>query len=328
MIVATDEAQGVVIVYKEVPPFQRNIGGTNVAFPRVVHGFVFAPAGANMGALALKADVDGADIDNAQDGAGIHNWIFDTTDVCHGATPVDASCKDTLTPAQSNQLVLKVTDAIWKAGRGECGFSGPCYAHETVLNQWEPTMRDVNSLTSRVYDTTTGYLKVARTPPEDKDGKLIAYGAIETTDTVYVGGFTYAGRFTLYARDSDGAPAGVGRFNFSDNSYPISSYPISTSPPVYVAFPCQNNMGIMTPNDIDHSISPHDDFAGAFFAQGTIHLTRQEQILGAMVAGAWDFAGGGNPDFFQAMEISHCLPPYIIAKDPIVVVGSQSWLER
>ena len=47
-----------------------------------------------------------------------------------------------------------------------------------------------------------------------------------------------------------------------------------------------------------------------------------------MVAGGWEFESGGNPDFFQAMEISRCLPPYIIAKDPIVFVGSQSWLER
>jgi hypothetical protein len=87
-------------------------------------------------------------------------------------------------------------------------------------------------------------------------------------------------------------------------------------------------MGVMTSNDIDHSISPHDNFGGAYYAEGTIHLTRQEQILGAMVANAWAFQNGGNPDFFQAMEISHCLPPYIIAKDPIVFVGSQSWTER
>jgi hypothetical protein len=352
MIVAVDETQNVVIIYKEVNPFTRAIdnnpanglGATaNIDFPRVVHGFVFAPYGTDMSTLTLKVEIDGANIDGGLD------WIYDDSldgGLCTTGAP---SCNPTLTNAQSNQLVRRVVNSLWKGSRGDCGIAGPCYTANTMAGgnpntTWEPSLASYTG-TSRVYDTGTNNLKVLPTAPEDtggnpgngRKGKLIGYGAIETTDSVIIGdnsggssnGIIFVGRFTLYARNSDNSGAGTaqGLVSFQDNMYSVSSYEWPSAGK-YIAFPCQNNLGIMTTNDIDQSVSPHDEFGGAFYAAGVIHLTRQEQILGAMVSSSWDFAGGGNPDFYQAMEISRCLPPYIVAKDPIVFAEGQSWIER
>jgi hypothetical protein len=338
-IVAADTSKNVFIVYKEVAPFQRAVDltpadgvstTTTVDFPRAVHGLVFAPYGTDMSTLALTVDLDGQDIE--QDGTDYSN---------------------TLNSTDSNKLVRRVANALWRAGRGECGVLAPCYSATQTTGPspqdvnlfWEHSMSYNNGANSRIYDTATNFLKITPTSPEDtgnpaqaRKGKLIAFGGIETTDCLTMGdsgggtsnGIIYAGRFTLFARDSNAGGACVGRVDFADNVYSIASYqfPTGSNPATYVAFPCQNNMGIMTSNDIDHSVSPHDEFGGSFFAQGQIHLTKQEQIIGAMVAGGWTFEAGGTPDFYQAMEISRCLPPYIIAKDPIVYADSQSWLER
>jgi hypothetical protein len=363
MIVAVDEIQNVVVIYKEVNPFTRAIDNnpqdglgatTNVDFPRVVHGFVFAPFGANMAALQLKVDIDGNNIDGGLD------WIYSNTIPVGECTTGPPSCNGTLSTVDSNRLVRRVVDSLWKASRGDCGVAGPCYSSLTIAGPannpparspndfWEPSLADYTQNFSRIYDTASPspyYLKVLPTAPEDtggnpgngRKGKLIGFGAIETTDNVIIGdnsggssnGIVFAGRFTLFARDSDNSGVGTARglISFEDNMYSVSSYqwPVVGK---YIAFPCQNNLGIMTTYDIDQSISPHDEFGGAFYAAGVIHLTRQEQILGAMVSSSWDFAGGGNPDFYQAMEISRCLPPYIVAKDPIVFAEGQSWIER
>jgi hypothetical protein len=333
MVVAADTVRNVVLVYKEVAPFERSVDpdltGTETAdamnFPRVIHGFVFAPSGTNMSNVTLKVDIDGDDVDDGD------NWIYDDTAACNPlqASP-PAGCKRTLTVTESNQLIRKVTNAIWKASRGECGVLGPCYS-SVSKDTWESTM---DSAPSHMYEAASpNYLKVTATGNEDVNGKLIAFGAIETTDRISIGGFLYAGRFTLFSRDSNnsGTAPNIGQVVVTSDVYSIESYERlpATNPSVYVSFPCQNNMGIMAAQNIDlDSTGTHDVFSGAFYSAGTFILTKQQQLLGAIVAGAWDFGAGGTPDFFQAMEISRCLPPYIIGKDVIVFADSQSWLER
>jgi PilX N-terminal len=335
MIVAADTAQHVVVVYKEVAPFRRSVDhdldgaqtAVDVDFPRVIHGFVFAPAGTDMKSVTLKVDIDGDDVD------GGDNWIFDDSAACNPlqVTP-PTGCRRTLTTAESNQLIRKVTNALWKAARGECGVLGPCYS-SVSKDTWEASM---NSTPNHVYETSgtnNNNLRVPATDLETENGKLIAYGAIETPDQISLGNFLYMGRFTLYTRNSGGSAIApnIGRATITAPVYALQSYryPAATNPPTYVAFPCQNNMGIMAAENIDlGGTATHDVFGGAFYAGGTFILTKQQQLIGAIVAGSWDFGNGGTPDFFQAMEISRCLPPYIIAKDVIVFADSQSWLER
>jgi hypothetical protein len=192
----------------------------------------------------------------------------------------------------------------------------------------------MDSTPSHIYEAASPFnLKVTATGVETVDGKFIGYGAIETTDQISIGDFLYAGRFTLFSRDSDnsGTAPYVGQVKVTSDVYALQSYERlpATDPKVYVAFPCQNNMGIMAAQNLDlDDTATHDVFGGAFYAAGTFILTKQQQLIGAIVAGSWDFGSGGTPDFFQAMEISRCLPPYIIGKDVIVFADSQSWLER
>ncbi len=267
-----------------------------------------------MDTLNLQFDLDG-------DGTILNPGLLDFPDTdgtTYGAAHTIADA--------SNKLLRKVTNAIWEAGRGECGVLGPCY-NNASKDSWEASMFHPDGNNTDLFDDIT-----ANSPINLKASRLIAIGAIETTDTLNLGdNVLYAGRYTFYARDSDSGGAGVGRINWYGNSYAIPSYryPPTSLPATYVAFPCQNVMGLMTPEDIDDSnTAPGDDLQGAFYATGVIHLTKQHQIMGAMVSAAWDFGTGGNPDYFQAMEISRCLPPYIIAKDVIVFADSVSWLER
>jgi hypothetical protein len=89
-------------------------------------------------------------------------------------------------------------------------------------------------------------------------------------------------------------------------------------------------MGIMSARRIDMGdpSGTHDEFAGAFYAYELLKVQKQIQILGAIVALDFDLLGGGNPDWFQAMQMPKCLPPEMIGKEPIVYIRSQSYSDR
>ena len=142
-------------------------------------------------------------------------------------------------------------------------------------------------------------------------------------------GLRYAGRFSFFTEETGGSSNATtsGYADISSGPRPVPSY---TAGGATYSFPCQNAMGIMSAKRIDMGdpSGTHDEYAGAFYAYQLLKIQKQIQILGAIVALDFDLLGGGNPDWFQAMQISKCLPPEMIGKEPIVYIRSQSYSDR
>ncbi len=302
MIVASDLTEGVVLVYKELGPFQHN----SKDYGRIVHGFVFAPASANMNNVKLKVDIDGLNVDG-----DLVDWIWDTnTTTC--AVGIDPGCNPTLTIAESNQLIRKVVNALWRGSQNMCGLSDSCY-NTSDRNTFDPTMNPTAMIDN------PGNLNTAGTGTI-----LMAFGAIQTTDDVSLNDLTYNGRVTLFADDSNGGGI-AGNVTLGGDVISVPAYPFSGT---WYAFPCQINLGILARNNIEQDKPSHARRVGSFYAGELTHVTKQLAILGAMMSKSWSFDSGGNPDFHQAMEMSRCLPPFMIGDDVIPVLHSDKFVER
>ncbi len=309
MLTAVDETNDVVMIYKEVQPFDRNVdkdlagpgGFSSVHTNRQVHGFAFSRK-IDLSAVNLKVDLDGNNLDGGTD----YNPTFTQ-----------------LGNADSQKLIRKVVNALWMASQGTCmaDSSQPCYV---LANQ--DTFSATLSPSLMVGGVTTGIFKADDAP------KLVGSGVIHMTDQFKYDdeGLRYAGRFSLFTEETDGSstPTTSGSVDMRAGARPVPSY---TASGVNYSFPCQNCMGIMAASQIEMgepSVGTHDEFAGAFYAFNLLKVEKQIQILGAIVATDFDLAGGGNPDWFQAMQISRCLPPEMIGKEPIVYIRSQSYSDR
>ena len=295
MLVAADPARGVFIIYKEVQPFIRS----GISHPRQIHGLVFAPATADMNTLTLDVDLDGSGLDGV-------NEDFATT----------------LNSTNSNRLVRKVVNALWKQSQKTCGTPS-CYASAGDGNLFDTTLS--SQFSDDPVTPAAGNLNTA-----GLGNILIGYGVIQTTDALTLlddankdSTLTYGGKFTLFVDDwtSEGSEASL-----YGNINPNVSY-FDSGGQEY-AFPCDYNMGILASEDMEMEKQPHTKRVGAFYAGDVMHVTKQLRILGAMVADQWSFDSGGNPDLHQAMEISRCLPPYMIGGDLIPFVRSTSFVER
>ncbi|HSE42979.1 MAG TPA: hypothetical protein VLH08_19620, partial [Acidobacteriota bacterium] len=264
-----------------------------------VHGFVFARH-VDLTGLILTVDLDGNDLD-----ANGSNYL----------TVLDAT--------NSQRLLRKVVNALWLGSQGLCALDGdqPCYVQA-------PDASFVNTLstTLMVGGVTTGIFKADDVP------KLVGSGVIHLTDQLKTDneGLRYAGRFTFFTRETSGSSTANtnGSADLRAGPRPVPNYDASG---VNYSFPCQNSMGIMAANKIEMgepSVGTHDEFAGAFYALNLLKVEKQIQILGAIVAKDFDLAGGGNPDWFQAMQMSRCLPPEMIGKEPVIYIRSQSYSDR
>ena len=310
MLLAVDEVNDVAIAYKEVQPFDRSIdkdltgagGFSSLHTNRQVHGFVFARK-ISLSTLNLRVDIDGNDLDgNASDfNAG---WTQ-------------------LGTADSQKLLRKVVNALWMASQGTCmaDSSQPCYVLANRDNfdaTFSPDMM--------VGGVTTGIFKADDAP------KLVGTGVTHLTDQFETDdeGLRYAGRFSFFTTETGGTSTSStnGSVDLRAGPKPVPNYSVSG---VNYSFPCQNSMGIMAANEIEMgepSIGTHDEFAGAFYAFTLLKVEKQIQILGAIVAKDFDLAGGGNPDWFQAMQMSRCLPPEMIGKEPVIYIRSRSYSDR
>ncbi|MCI0605529.1 hypothetical protein L0156_21300 [bacterium] len=261
-----------------------------VDYRRQVHGMVFAAAGADMNAVSLNVDLDGSDLDGNGD------------------------YSNTLPVNESNELIRKVINSLWLASQKVCGPLSACYTHaDAERTEFHDTL-NWDALSD---GTKTGKLKTT--------GHILnGYGVIQVTDIASLDDVTYNGRFTLFMDDSDGAGA-AGDIGFADE---IVSVPAYTKSSTWYAFPCQINMGILARNQITQGPSPHSHRVGSFYAGEITDVSKQLRILGAMVTADWNFAAGGNPDFHQAMEISRCLPPYMIGGEVIPLLKSVGFVER
>jgi hypothetical protein len=288
MLVAADPAEGVFILYKEVTTFDDH-AGLFTDHPRQVHGMVYAAAGADMSAIELDVDLDGANIDGGAENYSAH-----------------------LLNADSNKLIRKVVSALWNESQGICG--DPCYSTTNppgVGTDVFPACLKLDEISSS--GTQTGNLNTAT-------NILIAHGVIQTTDALVLDSVKYAARFTFFIDDITGS-----QVDLDEHIYPIESTFCGSE---WYAFPCENNMGLLASDDMDFNSHPHTNKVGTFYAGDEMMVEKQLRILGAMVADNWDFENGGNPDLYQAMEISRCLPPYMIGDKLIPFLSTTTFVER
>jgi hypothetical protein len=313
MLVAVDEANDVAVIYKEVQPFDRSVdkdltgpgGFSTLHTNRQVHGLIIARQNTNLSTLNFRVDVDGANLDGV---GGNYNASFNQYNVL---------------PQDSMNLLRKASNALWLASQGACAADGatPCW----------------NQATTNWHSTITPNLGSGSSPFNASDTtKIVGAGVIQVPDQIEFDvqcstceGPRYVGRFSLFSEETGGASNATssGYADISSGPRPVPSY---TAGGATYSFPCQNSMGIMSARRIDMGdpSGTHDEFAGAFYAYELLKVQKQIQILGAIVALDFDLLGGGNPDWFQAMQMPKCLPPEMIGKEPIVYIRSQSYSDR
>ncbi len=329
MLVAADTARNIFIVYKEVEPFDRSVdldlNGSGAAatkhFRRQVHGFVYVPSmsQATLDAVTLTADLDGDDRDENGDNNNIALTALSNTD--------------------SQKLLRKVINALWLASQRLCnddtlpgGTDDSCYnrplSDGTTANDgtyWDP------SLSATLYGAGSAP-HGATLRALSGEGWMMGGGVTQTSDVVTIDrgdDVRIVGRFTLFAEDVVGG-GNTGDFNLEAGPLSVNRYEYTAGSGTFYSFPCNNNIGFLASHNIELGApgGTHDQFAGAFFAQNRLHITKQIQILGAMVSAAFLFDGGGTPDWYQSMEMPRCLPPEMIGGDPIVLTKSQAFVER
>ncbi|MCI0443208.1 hypothetical protein L0152_08325, partial [bacterium] len=315
MLVAVDEANDVAIIYKEVQPFDRNVdkdlggpgGFSNLHTNRQVHGLIMVPQHiGGLGSLNFRVDIDGDNVDGGPD--------------------FNSSFAQNYTGADAMNLLRKAVNALWLASQGTCipDSSNPCWTsapHDSWVTGIPENLRNGINFTS------------VDAP------KLVGSGVIQLTDQFQFDsgcstceGLRYAGRFSFFSEETGGASNATssGYANIIAGPRPVPTYKDPPGTGEQFSFPCDNSMGIMAARRIDMGdpFGTHDEFAGAFYAYELLKVQKQIQILGAIVAQDFDLLGGGNPDWFQAMEMPGCLPPEMIGKEPVVYIRSQSYSDR
>ena len=95
--------------------------------------------------------------------------------------------------------------------------------------------------------------------------------------------------------------------------------PVSATP----TFPT-NIIGIMTPNNITLGEAAQIDIMGAFYAENTIAINKQTNVLGSVVSNYFDM-GGQVPNIYQVPELSDNLPEGMIEEDALWVIKIIAW---
>lgn len=88
------------------------------------------------------------------------------------------------------------------------------------------------------------------------------------------------------------------------------------------SFP-NNIVGIMTPNQIGFN-EANIDVMGLFYAEDTITIQKQTDIMGTIVSNYFDM-GTNVPDVYQVPETLNHLPPGLIGQDSIWIMSIVSW---
>ncbi len=326
LLVATNAARNVFIIYKEVEPYDRVVdtelsGGAHSAlkhFKRQVHGMVYIPSMTqnNLDNLQLIADLDGADRDSL-------NGDYAPVTLGAGAN------------ATSHQLIRKVVNALWLASRGMCSddslpgtIDDSCFNRPLSNGSANDGTRFDPSISPTLYGTSvTNSIRAL-----NNEAWFVGSGVIQVTDQLTIGpgnDLRFVGKTTLFAEDQ--FPGGTaGDFYMQGGPLSVNRYEYPSGSGKWYSFPCNNGLGFLSSHDISLGApgGTHTAFAGAFYAQNQVHIMKQIQILGAMVAGNFLFDGGGTPDWYQSMEIPRCLPPQMIGGDPIVLTKSQGFVQR
>jgi len=266
--------------------------------------------------IQLLVDLDGANRDEA-------NGDFVDVTLASGSS------------GTSHKLIRKVINALWLAARGLCSddtlpgsTDDSCFNRTLTDGSANDGTKFEPSISPSVYgDSLTNSLRAL-----NGEGWVIGAGVVQTTDQLTIdrsSDVRFAGKLTLFAEDSY-AGGRTGDFTLESGPLSVDRYEYPANSGTWFSFPCNNGLGFLSSHDIDmgYGGGTHDQFAGAFYAQNLVHIKKQIQILGALVAGNFLFDGGGTPDWYQSMEIPRCLPPEMIGGDPIVLTKSQGFTER
>ncbi len=92
------------------------------------------------------------------------------------------------------------------------------------------------------------------------------------------------------------------------------------------AFPVNNCLGIMTPNNMMVGGSAQLSIMGAFYAEQQISTQRQTNVMGTFVSNYFNM-GTNVPSIFQVPTLADNLPLGMIGNYPILNMRSESWRE-
>jgi len=92
------------------------------------------------------------------------------------------------------------------------------------------------------------------------------------------------------------------------------------------SFPVNNIIGIMAEQDMTVGSLSQLSLMGAFYAQETVHSSKQTITMGTFVASYFDM-GTNVPDIYQVPTLADNLPYGMIGAYPILVLSQVSWRE-
>ncbi|MDD3375174.1 MAG: pilus assembly PilX N-terminal domain-containing protein [Candidatus Omnitrophica bacterium] len=116
---------------------------------------------------------------------------------------------------------------------------------------------------------------------------------------------TYSGKGTVFVTGS--AEVNTNLITSGNNSFPANSF------------------GIMTPHTIGF-YEAQTAVMGAFYAEDTITITKQTDVIGTIVSNYFDM-GTNVPSIYQAPDLSRNLPPGMIGGSSSVILDIFFWYE-
>lgn len=90
------------------------------------------------------------------------------------------------------------------------------------------------------------------------------------------------------------------------------------------SFPATNVIGIMTPNSITLGDAAQIDIMGAFYAENTIAINKQTNVLGSVVSNYFDM-GSQVPNIYQVPELAENLPVGMISESSWWLIKIVAW---
>ncbi|MCK4422987.1 MAG: hypothetical protein KAV18_02830 [Candidatus Omnitrophica bacterium] len=168
---------------------------------------------------------------------------------------------------------------------------------------------DLNMTTDA--DTDFNYYNEGTKKGIKKTGGVLTIGGI-----IYVEGglqfnqgaantFTYSGQGSILAEEDVAVTANL--LTSGADSYP------------------SNIIGVMTPKNISFTTSQLE-VMGVFYAENTITVTKQTDVVGAIMANYFDM-GTNVPSVYHVPAVVDNLPPGIVAPDPVWVIRALDWQE-
>lgn len=202
------------------------------------------------------------------------------------------------------------------------GIGAEPYTKDGVTYENFKTYLDSNSLSipnSKIDDTVASF-----TAGPDEKGNRISWN--KSTRTLRIDGIVKVGNLELGSKkttirfDGRGSLYSTGSIGVHCNLLPVAGK----------TFPLNTTFGMVARRDLNLATGPGDSqlsMMGAFYAQGTVVSTKQNQIAGTFVANYYDM-GTNVPNIYQVPALAKNLPPGMPGDKSIISLKRRSWRER